>query len=90
MAPYRDSSDMHYVSGVVHLDGPTFTDIQREPGGEARARAIIMHELAHLVGLAHVADPEQLMYNDNVGKTAFGLGDLEGLRKLGSGRCFSR
>jgi hypothetical protein len=48
-----------------------------------------MHELAHLVGLTHVADSGQLMYADNNGQTGFGAGDLEGLRRLGGGPCFS-
>jgi hypothetical protein len=29
------------------------------------------------------------MFQDNVGLTEFGPGDLEGLAALGSGRCFT-
>jgi hypothetical protein len=46
-----------------------------------------MHELAHVVGLAHVDDPRELMYADNLGHQAFGPGDLTGLAALGRGRC---
>ena len=48
-----------------------------------------MHELGHLVGLGHVADQSQLMFASMVGQTGFGDGDLEGLRQVGSGPCFS-
>jgi hypothetical protein len=57
--------------------------------GRAAARAIVMHELGHLVGLQHVAAPDQLMYERNVGQHDFGSGDREGLRQLGLGPCFT-
>ena len=46
-----------------------------------------MHELGHVVGLAHVDDSREVMYADNVGVTQFGSGDLAGLAALGRGRC---
>jgi len=49
-----------------------------------------MHELSHMVGLTHVQKRDELMYSDNVGRTTFGEGDLEGLRRLGVGRCFTK
>ena len=49
-----------YVTGQVVLDGPQIDDLLDRPGGLAQARAIVMHELAHLVGLDHVNDPSQL------------------------------
>lgn len=90
MAPYRTEEQMHWVSGSVLLDGPTFRDILQRPGGYAEARGIVMHELAHLVGLTHVRDRGELMHEDDSAVTAFGPGDLEGLRRLGGGPCFSR
>lgn len=89
MAPYRTEDQMHWVSGSVLLDGPTFRDILQRPGGYNDARAIVMHELAHLVGLTHVRDDGELMNDDNNGRTTFGPGDKEGLRRLGGGPCFS-
>lgn len=89
MAPYRTEDQMHWVSGSVLLDGPTFRDILQRPGGYNDARAIVMHELAHLVGLTHVHDAGELMNDDNNGRTTFGSGDIEGLRRLGGGPCFS-
>jgi len=53
------------------------------------ARAIVMHEFGHLVGLSHVPVTSQLMYADNIGQRAFGPGDREGLRQLGLGPCFT-
>lgn len=89
MAPYRTEDQMHWVSGSVLLDGPTFSDILQRPDGYEKARAIVMHELAHLVGLTHVHDAVELMNDDNNGRTTFGSGDVEGLRRLGGGPCFS-
>jgi hypothetical protein len=57
------------------------------PNGRDLARAVVMHELAHVVGLDHVDDPGELMHDQNVGTLDFGPGDLEGLAALGSGSC---
>jgi hypothetical protein len=50
-------------------------------------RLLLQHELGHLVGLDHVADPTQLMYPQAGHTRGWGAGDLSGLRKLGSTRC---
>jgi hypothetical protein len=78
----------HYVTGGVTLDSDAFADILSRPDGEAEAQAIVLHEFGHLVGLAHVDDPGELMYRGNVGRTDFGPGDLTGLARMGAGRCF--
>ncbi|MGH9177223.1 MAG: matrixin family metalloprotease [Acidimicrobiales bacterium] len=48
---------------------------------------IILHELAHIMGLGHVRDPSQLMYpetSDHTGRPArFAAGDLAGISHLG-------
>jgi hypothetical protein len=82
------TSGPRYVTGTVSLDGPTMRRIVTRPDGHRQARAIVMHELGHLVGLDHVPDPSQLMYEDNVGQVAFGDGDLRGLHELGLGKCY--
>lgn len=72
-----------YVTGRVVLDREAFDDID-----DARdQRAIVMHELGHLVGLDHVDDPTQLMFKENTGVTELGRGDRSGLAILGNGRC---
>lgn len=76
-----------WVSGAVTLDGPALTQTLAQPGGHEAARAVIMHEIGHLLGLAHVADPGELMHHDNVGQGWWGPGDLSGLARLGAGPC---
>ncbi len=88
MAPFYTDAQKHWVSGSVYLDAPTFADILASPGQWKAARAIVMHELGHLVGLAHVGTATELMYAENTGQVDFGPGDREGLRRLGGGPCF--
>ncbi|GAA4288805.1 matrixin family metalloprotease [Georgenia daeguensis] len=80
-------SAMRYVSGTVYLDAADLTVILQRPDGAAQVRAIVTHELGHLVGLDHVDDPGELMYAENVGRTELGPGDRQGLAVLGSGSC---
>jgi hypothetical protein len=78
-----------YVSGVVVLDGPDLTELLTRRGGRDVARAIVQHELGHLVGLDHVPVATQLMYPETSGGlTDFAPGDRQGLAALGSGACF--
>jgi hypothetical protein len=77
-----------YVSGSVQLDGPQVADVLRRPGGRDEARAIIQHELAHLLGLDHVDDRTQLMWPEGTDVVDYAAGDLTGLDRLGRGRCF--
>ena len=76
-----------YVTGQVQLDAPGLTETLAFPEGPALVRAIIMHELAHVVGLDHVNDPTQLMHAENSGQLDFGAGDRAGLALLGTGKC---
>ncbi len=76
-----------YVSGQVTLDADTFDDLVDQSGGLDVVRAIAMHELGHLVGLAHVEDDRELMDAQNHGQLDFGPGDRRGLALLGRGRC---
>ena len=80
---------MAYVSGQVVLDGQDLSEILTQPNGADAARATIQHELGHLVGLDHVADPTQLMYTEGSPTQTgeWGSGDLAGLHILGSQRC---
>ncbi|MFC5731641.1 MULTISPECIES: matrixin family metalloprotease [Nocardioides] len=78
---------LRYVSGGVTLDIEVFDELEGEGDGERYQRAILLHELGHLVGLGHVDSPGELMYPDNVGQLDFSRGDLNGLVRLGRGRC---
>ena len=45
---------------------------------------VALHELGHVVGLAHVEDDNQVMYRDvTAGDARLGAGDLAGLARLG-------
>ena len=78
---------LRYVTGGATLDADAFARLAAEPGGRREMRAIVLHELGHVVGLAHVADERELMNADNVGLLDFGTGDRLGLARLGSGSC---
>jgi len=81
-AAVEDGRGAVYVSGQVALDGPSLAAYD-----EADQVAVIMHELGHVVGLDHVDDPDELMYEENRGRREWGPGDRYGLALLGSGPC---
>lgn len=74
---------VHYSTGVVMLDAGVY---RRDDALEYR-RAIVMHELGHVLGLGHVEDDGELMNEDNLGRTEFGPGDIAGLRALRATSC---
>ncbi len=75
------------VSGVVYLDAARFSGLL-SGGDRTLARAVVLHELGHLVGLAHVNDSGALMFPRASGEvTSFGPGDRAGLAALGRGAC---
>lgn len=76
-----------YVSGQVTLDADTFDDLLDRRSGARVALAITLHELGHLVGLAHVDDEGELMHAESGARLDFGPGDLRGLAELGRGSC---
>ena len=78
----------HYVTGQVTLDSDSFRRLERRFDGRLQERAIMLHEFGHVLGLAHVKDPHELMYEHNLGLTSYGPGDVKGLQALGRGRCF--
>ena len=77
-----------YVTGAVELDAAKLTGELKRPDGKRVVRAVVLHELGHLVGLDHVTAADQLMYPQvQPGVTDFGAGDLTGLAALGRGTC---
>jgi hypothetical protein len=76
------SGTQHYTGGQVTLDGPAFGHL-----GHPAQQAVVDHEFGHVVGLAHVPDRTELMFEENVGLTHFGHGDLTGLALLGRVPC---
>lgn len=75
------------VSGVVYLDAPDLAQLALRPDGARIVRAAMLHELGHLVGLAHVSDPAQVMLPHDDALTHYGEGDRRGLAILGAGPC---
>ncbi len=76
-----------YVSGQVELNGPALQRMFEELGTD-QERAVIEHELGHVVGLDHVNDPSQIMNpSETPGVVTYGAGDLTGLSLLGQGKC---
>jgi hypothetical protein len=76
-----------HVAGQVKLDAPGLAETLTWRDGPAHVRAVIMHELGHVLGLDHVDDPAQLMFEENRGQLDFGDGDRAGLAVLGRGEC---
>jgi hypothetical protein len=77
-----------FVSGIAVFNGPAL-DAQLRLGEDDNARAVLLHELGHLVGLDHVADPYQVMFDTNAYPLPnYRAGDRRGLERLGLGRCF--
>lgn len=75
-----------YVAGTIALSRDYYAELA-ERGDHDQALAVLLHEFGHVLGLAHVDAPGELMHEDNLGQTTFGPGDLEGLRRLGQGPC---
>jgi hypothetical protein len=77
---------LSYVTGMVALDVGLFAELDAA-GDDVTMRAILDHELGHVVGLGHVQDPNELMYDEQLERTTFGPGDLQGLARVGSVAC---
>ena len=85
---YGTGPDLRFVSGTAVFNAPLLAQ-QLDMGERAKTRAVLLHELGHLVGLGHVPDAFQVMYDTNSYPLArYHAGDLRGLELLGQGRCF--
>ena len=77
-----------YVTGHLLLDAEQLAETLAGRDGRARVRAVLLHELSHVVGLGHVDDPDALLAPLHSDQPGFGPGDLRGLRAVGDGECF--
>jgi len=78
------------VSGTVVYDVDKLLVLEGELGDDA-VRTVVLHELGHLVGLAHFRDRAQVMF-PTIGRGSpehFAAGDRTGLAELGTGPCFT-
>jgi hypothetical protein len=80
------SGSAHYVTGGITLDAGVYADLETEEGGRAHERAILLHELGHVLGLDHVDDEAELMDPEPTALD-YGPGDLAGLARVGSTPC---
>ncbi|MFC5998291.1 matrixin family metalloprotease [Quadrisphaera sp. GCM10027208] len=77
-----------YVTGQLVIDSPQLGEAAAGAAGLARSRAVLLHELGHLVGLDHVDDRSQLMFPSTTPLvTDFADGDLRGLAAVSGGPC---
>ena len=76
------------VTGTVQLNARQLKNAMQRPRGHKIVRAVVLHELGHLVGLNHVSSTSDLMnIHMQPGVVDFGAGDLTGLAALGRGSC---
>lgn len=85
--PGADGHGEWLAAGRVVLDAEDIAAMLHRPDGAAQARAIIVHELSHVLGLDHVDDTDELMHPVSSTRTDLGPGDLEGLAMVGQGPC---
>jgi hypothetical protein len=88
VAPAGPGSE-RFVTGQIALDRDWFAKAVARPNGDAYPRAVVMHELGHIVGLGHVSDPGELMAESTLAVTELGPGDRQGLAAVGAGRCWT-
>ncbi|TLM84172.1 matrixin family metalloprotease [Pseudarthrobacter sp. NamE5] len=82
-----DGGPKTFVTGGLDLDAPQIADELLNPDGHLYARAVILHELSHVMGLDHVDDPAQLMYPEIGTPEGLSPGDFNGLYELGKAQC---
>jgi hypothetical protein len=84
------SGSWRYVTGEIALDGPQSAELvaRRPRTGMASVESVVMHELGHVLGLAHVEDTSQLMSSGGESEV-LGDGDVAGLHAMYGG-CLDR
>lgn len=82
-----NSRKMRYVHGTIVFDATRMTDYPAGFGSGATQGFVMLHELGHMVGLAHADSLDQMMrpvLQPDSRAALYGAGDLSGLRILGS------
>lgn len=89
--PYRGFGELArtYVSGAIAMDAGE--ELPSGFGQRYSRGVVLMHELAHVLGLGHVGSPYEIMWSPELSdvrhpvlsQSEWGPGDLEGLAALG-------
>lgn len=86
--PWRDTrGHLTYVSGTVWLNGPSLAKHLSDERGGDTVRAVVVHEVGHVLGAGHPQSPDQLMSERGAGSLTLAKGDLHALAILGRGDC---
>ncbi|MBV9096777.1 MAG: matrixin family metalloprotease, partial [Frankiaceae bacterium] len=85
--PVTVGGQARLVSGLVAFDDPDLAEMEHGRDGAVVTREVMLHELGHLVGLAHVKDATQVMDPRARPLAHYGAGDKSGLAILGDGPC---
>jgi hypothetical protein len=74
-----------YVTGQIAIDADTTRHLRSGFGAGVSTGLLLLHELGHVVGLAHVTDRTEVMFPNLEPRPAgdYGRGDLAGLAALG-------
>ena len=84
----RSSDSQIYVSGIVDLESGALKEFMSTKKDDSKVKAVILHELGHVMGLDHTDGPWEIMYPEaNLQVFKLGLGDISGLSILGSQPC---
>jgi hypothetical protein len=80
------------VKGGVVFNADYVDRLQNGYGDGLTWGEVVIHELGHVLGLAHAPSDKQIMYPSITDRVArFGAGDLAGLRRVGDVRgCLTR
>lgn len=85
--PGADGEGQWLAAGRVVLDKADVGAMLEHPAGQAQARGLMVHEMAHVLGLDHVEDPAELMFPVSSTRTDLGPGDRAGLALVGQVAC---
>lgn len=85
-APMTVDGRLRLVTGTIALDRESHSRTY-DPMTSRDQQLILEHEIGHVLGLDHVADPRQLMAASYNGQDGLGKGDINGLKALHDVPC---
>lgn len=84
--PGAANQEAAYVTGQVAIEPDATSSFPSGFGSGRTVGLVLLHELGHIAGLAHVSDTNQVMYPDlmPVAAAAYAAGDRNGLQRVGA------